>query len=174
MCCPRGCDAIKKSKLREIFASEVITSKTISQLSSGAGWHSLILSLGLFLHLMIVSPVMDLLWGLWGCCNNLEAIGQSRISQWIKGERVKSGSSNRSEYLKMMKRTCQNSNLNPLWERPTWSLHCVTALALRDRSDCLQCSTPTWSSSFTWWAFTSANLLIYCFTCTCEYPHFGS
>lgn len=107
---------------------------------------------------------MDLLWGLGGCWDNVEAIGQSRISQWIKGGRVKGGKQIR--IFKTMKRTCQNSNLNPLWElvvaRPTWSLHCVTALALRDRSDRLQSSTPTWSSSFTWWAFTPANLLIYC------------
>lgn len=68
--------------------------------------------------------------------------------------------------LKTMKRRCQNSNLNPLWKppvaRPTWSLHCVTALALRGRSDRLQGSTPTCSSSLTWWAFTPANVLIYC------------
>lgn len=66
---------------------------------------------------------------------------------------------------KTLKRTCQNSNLNPLWQllaaRPTWSLHCVTALELRDRSDRLQCSTPTWPS-ITWWAFTPASVLIYC------------
>lgn len=165
MCCPRGCDPIKKSKLREFFASEVITSKSISQLSSGAGWHPLVLSLALFLHLMSQSSDGSAVrsWGLLRQCGSHWTEQNLPVDKRWKGQ---GWQFKQIRIFKTMKRTCQNSNLNPLWElvvaRPTWSLHCVTALALRDRSDRLQSSTPTWSSSFTWWAFTPANLLIYC------------
>lgn len=52
---------------------------------------------------------MHLLSGLGGGCNNVEAIGQSRISQWMKGWQFK-----QVRLFRAMKRTCQNSNLNPL------------------------------------------------------------
>lgn len=91
---PKGMWSHKERPIERVFfASEVITSKTISQCSSGAGWHSLILSLGLSLHLRIVQ------WCI--CCQVLEGAA----TMWkplVRAEYPngwKGGSSNRSDYL---------------------------------------------------------------------------
>lgn len=148
---PKGMWSHKENQIaRVFFASEVITSKAISQLSRGAGGHSLILSLGLFLQFMGVSPVTDLLWALWGCCNNLEAIGQSRICQWIKGDRVKSGSSEQTRTFKTNVRA--KIQISTLYENARHDLCTVGQIW----------STPPWPATSTGWALTPVSLLIYC------------